>query len=129
MPHDKREDQISNIVIGECLKIHKKVGPGLFESVYEKILYHELTGIGLKVSRQVPIKVWYNSMDFGIGFKADLVIEDLVIVELKSVESILPVHEKQLMTYLKLTGMKLGMLINFDVNLLKNGITRVVNDL
>ncbi len=129
MLHEKREDQISNLVIRECLKIHRSFGPGLFESVYEKILHHELTDIGLIVSRQVPIKVMYNSLDFGIGFKADLIIENLVIVELKSVESILPVHEKQLMTYLKLTGMKLGMLINFDVNLLKDGITRVVNNL
>ncbi|MGZ5247153.1 MAG: GxxExxY protein, partial [Flavitalea sp.] len=71
MLHEKREDQISNIVIRECLKIHRTVGPGLFESVYEKILYHELSEIGLSVNRQVPIKVWYNSIDFGIGFKAD----------------------------------------------------------
>ena len=123
------ENELSRIIVDRCLKIHRTLGPGLLESVYERILLYEMTNSNIKCKRQVAIPVFYESINMDIGFKADLIMEDKVIVELKSVQNILPVHKKQLLTYLKLTGMKLGLLINFNVELIKNGITRVVNHL
>jgi len=101
----------------------------LLESVYEEILFYEITKDGIKCKRQVSIPVLYENIKMDIGFRADMVVEDKVILELKSVENIMPVHKKQLLTYLKITGMKLGLLINFNVELIKNGITRIVNKL
>ena len=121
------ENDIAKIVVDLCLKIHKILGPGLLESVYEEVLVYELKKLGLIVVRQTGIPVVYESVKLDIGFKADVIIENKVILELKSVETILPVHKKQLLTYLKLTNMKLGMLINFNENLIKNGITRIAN--
>jgi GxxExxY protein len=123
------ENQISKIVVDCSYRIHKTLGPGLLESVYLEILSYELKKSGLKTEKEVGISVHYEDIKFDLGFRADLIVENLVIVELKAVENILPVHKKQLMTYLRLTGMKLGMLINFNVNLIKNGIERVVNGL
>jgi len=123
------ENELSKIIVDRCLKIHKKLGPGLLESVYEEVLFYELTKSNIKCQRQVGIPVTYDDITMDLGFRADLVVERKVILELKSVENIMPVHKKQLLTYLKLTGMKLGLLINFNVELIKNGITRTVNKL
>jgi GxxExxY protein len=121
------ENEIAKIVVDLCLKIHKILGPGLLESVYEEVLVYELKKLGLIVVRQTGIPVVYETVKLDIGFKADVIIENKVILELKSVETILPVHKKQLLTYLKLTKMKLGLLINFNENMIKNGITRIAN--
>jgi len=121
------ENQLSRIIVDSCLKIHRTLGPGLLESVYEEVLFYELQKRNLDCKRQAAVPVVYESVEMDIGFRADLVVGGKVIVELKSVESVLPVHKKQLLAYLKLTGMKLGLLVNFNVELIKNGITRVVN--
>ena len=121
------ENEIAKIVVDLCLKIHKILGPGLLESVYEEVLVYELKKLGLIVVRQTGIPVVYETVRLDIGFKADVIIENKVILELKSVENLLPVHKKQLLTYLKLTNMKLGLLINFNENMIKNGITRIAN--
>ena len=121
------ENEIAEIIVEASFKIHRALGPGLFESVYESLLAYELKKFQLKVDRQVTIPIVYNGIRFDEGFRADLVVNDLVIVELKSVEKVVPVHKKQLLTYLKLSGNKLGLLINFGDDLLKNGITRVAN--
>jgi GxxExxY protein len=123
------ENELSKIIVDCCYKIHKTLGPGLLESVYEEVLYYVLIKNGLKCGRQVGVPVTYENIKMDIGFRADIIVEGKVIVELKSVENILPVHKKQLLTYLKLTGMKLGLLVNFNVELIKNGITRIVNNL
>lgn len=123
------ENELSRIIVDCCFKIHKTLGPGLLESVYEEVLYYVLTKNGLKCDRQMGVAVTYENIKMDIGFRADMIVEDKVIIELKSVEKIMPVHKKQLLTYLKLTDMKLGLLINFNVELIKNGITRIVNNL
>jgi GxxExxY protein len=123
------ENEIAKIVVDRCLKIHRALGPGLLESVYEEILLHELIKSGLRSDRQIGIPVFYEGIKKDIGFRADIIIENKVILEIKSVENIMPVHKKQLLTYLKLTGMKLGLLINFNEAFIKDGITRVVNRL
>ena len=127
--NDMHENEIAKIVVDTCFKIHVTLGPGLFESVYEEILYYELTKLGLKVERQKGIPVKWDNLTMDAGFRADLIVENKVIIELKSIESIAPVHQKQVQTYLKLTGLKLGLLINFNVNLIKDGIQRIVNKL
>jgi len=123
------ENDISKTIIGICLKIHKKLGAGLFESVYEEILFHELKLIGLKLDRQKLIPVIWDGVKMDQGFRADLIVENKVIIEIKSVGALAPVHKKQLLTYLKLTNLKLGLLINFNEALIKDGIKRVVNNL
>ncbi len=123
------ENEISKKVLNSCMEIHIKLGPGLLESVYEEILYHELIDKGLKVKRQVPIPVIWKNKHMGIGYRADLIVENKVIIELKSVEMLAKVHPKQLLTYLRLTDIKLGLLINFGAKLMKDGISRVVNNL
>ncbi len=123
------ENEISGIILDAAMKIHQTLGPGLLESVYEVVLAHELERRGLRVERQVPIPVIYEGVHLGEGFRADLVVEGKVIVELKSIEQVAPVHKKQLLTYLRLCGMHLGILINFNVNLLKDGFHRVVDKL
>ncbi|MFC1895733.1 GxxExxY protein [Thermodesulfobacteriota bacterium] len=123
------ENELSKIIVDRSLKIHKTLGPGLLESVYEQVLYHELSKMNLKCERQVGFPVIYDGIEIELGFKADIIVEGKVIVELKSVEKILPLHKKQLLTYLKLTGMRLGLLVNFNTDLIKNGITRIVNNL
>lgn len=123
------ENDISKIVVNTAYDIHVKLGPGLLESVYEEIMFYELDKQGLKVEKQKAIPVIWDDLKMEIGFRADLIIENKVIVELKSVETIAPVHPKQLLTYLKITGLKLGLLINFNEKLIKNGITRIVNNL
>jgi GxxExxY protein len=122
------ENELTKIVVSVAYDIHSKLGPGLFESVYEIIMIHELVHkYGLNVRRQVPIPVVWNSIKMELGFRADLVIENKVIVELKSIEALAPVHHKQLLTHLKLTGIKVGLLINFNEELIKTGIKRIIN--
>ena len=123
------ENEISQIIVNSCFKIHTQLGPGLFESVYEEILYYELIQNSLSVERQKGIPVRWDNLLMEVGFRSDLIVENKVILELKSVEAIAPVHQKQLQTYLKLTGLKLGLLINFNVPLIKDGIQRIVNRL
>ena len=123
------ENEIGQIIVDSALRIHKALGPGLLELVYEVIIEHELENRGLKVKRQVPISIEYDGIKFQEGFRADLIVEDKVIIELKSVENVTGAHKKQVQTYLKLTNKKLGFLINFNTELMKDGITRVVNGL
>ena len=123
------ENDIATQIIDSSLKIHRALGPGLLESVYEEALAYEFTKKNIAYFRQTDIPVHYDGQKLGIGFRADLIIENKVIIELKSVENVQPVHKKQLLTYLKLTGLKLGLLINFNEALLKDGITRIVNGL
>ncbi len=123
------ENSLSKIVVDTCYQVHVGLGPGLFESVYEEVLYYELCLQGLRVKRQYPVPIVWNAVKMELGFRADLVVEDLVLIEIKSVKMLELVHKKQLMTYLKLTGFKLGLLINFNEALIKNGIARIVNDL
>ena len=123
------ENVIGKHVVDVAVQIHRELGPGLLESVYETILAHELRQRGLQVERQVPLAVEYRGLKFDEGFRADIIIEKKVIVELKCVEKFNNAHKKQLLTYLRLTGSKLGYLLNFSESLMKNGITRIVNRL
>jgi GxxExxY protein len=123
------ENELSKIIVDTCYHIHIGLGPGLLESVYEDVLFYELVQKGLIVSRQQNIPLVWKGMKIGQGFRADLIVENKVLIEIKSVEIIAPVHPKQVMTYLKLTGLKLGLLVNFNQALIKNGITRIVNNL
>lgn len=119
---------ITGNILDACIKIHNELGPGLFESVYEKVLFYELTKRTLSVQKQKAIPVVYDSIKFEDGFRADLVVNGLVIVEIKSVDLLSPVHYKQLHTYLKLSNTKDGILVNFNVNLLKDGFHRIFNN-
>ena len=123
------ENELSKIIVDVAYQIHTKLGPGLLESVYEEIMAYELQKLGLQVHRQKGIPVIWEEIKMDLGFRADLIIENKVIIELKSVEILAPVHPKQLLTYLKITGIKLGLLINFNEPLIKHGITRIVNNL
>jgi GxxExxY protein len=124
------ENEIVTVVLDTAFDIHKELGPGLFESVYEAIMMYELTTTyGLKVRSQSPIPVIWKKIKLDLGFRSDLIVENKVIVELKSIEIITPVHPKQVLTHLRLTGLKLGLLINFNEALLKNGIKRIANNL
>lgn len=121
------ENDVAEIVVDACFKIHTTLGPGLLESVYESVLAYELQKRGLSVMRQLALPVVYDGIVLDEGFRIDLIVEDLVIVELKSVETLVPVHKKQLNTYLRLSDKKLGLLVNFGANLIKDGITRIAN--
>ena len=123
------ENEISGIIVDKAYQIHTQLGPGLFETVYESILSHELISEGLRVEKQKPISVKWKGIEMDQGFRADLIVEGKVIIEVKSIDSLADVHKKQLLTYLKLTGIKLGLLINFNEALIKNGIVRIVNNL
>lgn len=121
-------NDITVIIIEESIRIHNDLGPGLLESVYEEILFYRLNKRSLSVKRQTPIPLFYEEVKMDVGFRSDLIVENKVIVEIKSVESIAPVHPKILLTYLKLTGITVGLLINFNEPILKNGIKRIVNN-
>ena len=123
------EYDLSYLIRGAAFKVHSALGPGLLESVYEVALTHELKTIGLEIRNQVVIPFVYAQIRFEIGFRLDIVFNDKVIIEIKSVESLQDVHHKQLLTYLKLTNKKLGLLINFNIVSLKSGIVRIVNNL
>jgi GxxExxY protein len=123
------ENEIARQIVDAAYNIHTKFGPGLLESAYEAILAYELRKRGLRVALQQPVPIVYESVRLEVGYRADLIVEDKVIVELKSVDKIASVHTKQLLTYLKLADKRLGLLINFGDALIKNGIKRVVNNL
>jgi GxxExxY protein len=123
------ENEISGTIVDCAFHIHTKLGPGLLESVYEAVLKHELQKRGFSVVTQQPMPVIWEDVRLEIGFRADMIVGGKVVVEIKSVESVAPVHPKQLRTYLRLMDMKLGLLINFNVPLIKDGIIRVVNNL
>ncbi len=123
------ENEISGIIVDCAFHIHTRLGPGLLESVYEAVLKYELLKRGLTVVAQQPMPVVWENVRLEIGFRADMVVGEKVVIEIKSVETVAPVHPKQLRTYLRLMDLKLGLLINFNVPLIKDGITRVVNNL
>lgn len=125
----KIENKISGTIVDVCFQIHSQLGPGLLESVYEEILFYELQKYELSIERQKIIPVRWESIKMNLGFRADLIVQNKVLIELKSVEQLAPVHYKQVLTYLKLTDIKLGLLINFNSKLIKDGINRIVNDL
>lgn len=121
------ENEIGKIIVDCAVRLHMMLGPGLLESVYEVLLAHLLEKAGLRVRRQVPIPIEFEGIHFDEGFRADLVVEDKVIIELKSVESVSRAHKKQVLTYLKLSGLKLGYLLNFGEAVMKDGIHRIIN--
>jgi GxxExxY protein len=121
------ENELARVVFNCGLKVHRELGPGLLESVYEECLYHELKQLNLNVKRQKEIPIYYKNVKLESGFRADIVINDKLLLELKSVESVSSVHLAQIITYLKMSKIKLGLLINFNEMLFKNGIQRVIN--
>lgn len=123
------ENAIAKIVVDTSINIHKQLGPGLLESAYEAVLAYELGKKGLTVERQVPLPLIWNDVLVAESYRADMIVNQKVIIELKSVERLLPVHKKQVITYLRVSGKKLGLLLNFGAELMKNGIVRIVNGL
>jgi len=123
------EDRIAKEAVDAAVKLHKHFGPGMYETVYKPVLLHELKKRNLTTRNQIPVPLMYEGLTFDVAFKMDVVVNELVILELKSVEKLEPVHFKQLLTYLRLTRLHLGLLINFGESILKNGIHRVVNNL
>ncbi len=123
------ENELAKIAVDAIYRIHRSLGPGLFESVYHAVLVHELKKRNLKVESQVPIPVVWEGVHLDVGFFADIIVEDKLILELKSIEQISQVHRKQLLTYLRLANCRLGLLVNFGAELIRDGITRVVNGL
>lgn len=124
-----RENDLTGVIIGCAMKVHTALGPGLLESAYENCLYYELNKTGLNVGKQTPLPLIYEEVKLECGYRVDLIVESKVIVEIKSVECLNPIHSVQLLTYLKLSNCKLGLLLNFNVLHLKDGIKRVVNNL
>jgi GxxExxY protein len=124
-----RHNEITGGVVDTAMHIHRRLGPGLLESVYRKVLAYELAKRGFRVEQEVPIPVTWEEVHLELGFRADLIVNKMVVVETKSVETISPVHKKQLLTYLRILDMRVGLLVNFNVELLKNGVSRVVNEL
>ena len=121
-------DDINGQIVNAAMKIHTALGPGLFESVYEEVLHYELTKKGLLCERQVSLPVYYENLKMEVGLRADLLVEKIVIAALKSVEMVIPVHKKKLLSYLRLSNLQIGLLFNFNDALLKNGITRLFNN-
>ena len=126
---DKPEERVGRAVVDAAVQVHRELGPGLLESVYEAVRAHELSERGLRVERQVPVAFEWRGMRFNEGFRADIIVDGCVLLELKSVERLHNAHRKQVLTYLRLTGMRLGYLINFGEALIRNGITRTVHQL
>ncbi len=129
--HEEREenmefDELSKKVIGCALEVHKELGPGLLESAYEKCLAHELTLANIPFRLQVPIPLYYKGIELDCGYRADLIVDDKLLLELKSIEELLPIHEAQLLTYMKLAKIRIGLLMNFNVKLLRDGLRRFV---
>jgi GxxExxY protein len=125
--NEMTENEIGKIIVDCAVRLHMELGPGLLETVYEVLLAHLLQEAGLKVERQIPIPIQFRGVHFDEGFRADVVVENKVILELKSVESVSKAHKKQVLTYLKLTDKKLGYLLNFGEGMMKDGISRVLN--
>ena len=124
--YQNRNDPLTGKIIGAAIEVHRRLGPGLLESTYETCLCYELNLAGLKVNRQVPVPIFYRDKKLDSGYRIDMIVEDKVIVEIKSVANLLLVHEAQLLSYLKHNGGGRGLLINFNVKLLKNGIKRLI---
>lgn len=120
------ENDLSAIVIHKAIEVHKELGPGLLESAYQACLYYELMEMGLKVEKEKEIPLYYKGMQMGVGYRADLIVEDLLIIELKTVEELAPIHTAQMISYLKLSELKLGLILNFKKKLLKQGIRCIV---
>ena len=127
MATGRQENEISGMIIGAAIEVHKKLGPGLLESAYEECLCRELHLRGIEFERQVPLPLNYKGIDLDCSYRLDLLVEDKVIVELKSIEGLEPIHEAQMLTYLKLRNAWLGLIINFNVMMLKDGVRRLVN--
>jgi GxxExxY protein len=125
----QRINQLTEKIIGSAIEVHRTLGPGLLESAYEECTSYELTQEDLRIRRQVPLPVIYKGVSLDCGYRMDLLVEDLVVVEFKTVEALLPVHQAQLLSYLKLSGKPVGLLINFHVPVLKDGLKRIVNHL
>ena len=123
------ENEISKVVVDVAFQIHTSLGPGLLESVYQKVMVHELRKLGLDVAEEVPLPVVWDDVKLEVGFRVDILVNQKLVIELKSIERVAPVHKKVLLTYLRLSDCKLGLLINFGEELLKTGISRVVNGL
>ena len=123
------ENELSNIIIGEAIYVHKTLGPGLLESVYKECLYFRLIRRELFVIKEKPIPLIFEEIKMECGYRADLIVENKVIIEIKCVDALADIHKAQTLTYLRLTGIKLGLLINFNVILLKDGLKRIVNNL
>ena len=128
MDEKARLNKITETIIGAAISVHRTLGPGLLESAYEACMVYDLSQTGLKIDRQKPLPLVYRGISLECGYRLDLMVEDEVIVEMKSDEGLLPIHKAQLMAYLRLSGCKVGLLINFNVETLKNGIQRVVNN-
>ena len=122
-----RENAVTDRIISAAIEVHRHLGAGLLESAYQERLCHELSILGMSFERQVPLPVVYKGIQLDCGYRLDLVVEDIIIVEIKAVEDFAPVHHSQLLTYLKLTNKRVGLLINFHVPVLKNGLKRIVN--
>jgi len=125
-PIPVKEENVATAIVNSAFRVHSQLGPGLLESIYEECLTHELKKIPMKVDRQFAVPVVYDGIRFETGLRLDLLVGDCVLVELKAVEKIVPVHRAQVLTYLKLSGLRLGLLINFNVPLIKDGINRIV---
>jgi GxxExxY protein len=123
------ENELSKIIVDCIFKVHKNIGPGLLESAYEECLFYELSRTGLLVERQKPLPLFYETIKMEIGYRLDFLIENKLVIEVKAVEALNDVHKAQVITYLKLSGCKLGLLVNFNVVLIKDGIKRIVNNL
>lgn len=126
---EKIENSIANDVVATSFKIYKALGPGLLESVYDEVLSYELSKLNYNIERQKSIALVYENVKLDVGYRADIIVHNKVIIEVKAVEALAPVHKMQLLTYLKLTDLKLGLLINFNTDLLKDNIKRLVNNL
>jgi GxxExxY protein len=127
-PEKQRLDAITDKIIGAAISVHRVLGPGLLESAYEECLCFELSQMGLKFQRQVPLPVQYKDVTLDCGYRIDIVVENSVIIEIKAVERLIPVHEAQLLSYLKLSKLRVGLLMNFHVPVLKSGLKRIVNN-
>ncbi len=126
MQDSEKKDPLTGKIIGCAIEVHRALGPGLLESTYEECICYELKQRGLSIKRQVSLPVKYKGVSLDCGYRLDIVVDEQVIVELKAVDALEPIHEAQLLTYLKLSGLKIGLLINFNVTLLKEGIKRMV---
>jgi GxxExxY protein len=128
MRENDRLDEISHRIIGAAIEVHRHLGPGLLESAYQSCLAFELKQLGLKVEEQKPLPVVYKQVKLDCGYRLDMVVEDEIIVEIKAIEKLLPIHDAQLLSYLRLTKKRVGLLMNFHVPVLKNGLKRIVNE-
>lgn len=126
---DKKVDDITEAIIGAAIQVHRSLGPGLLESAYEACLEYELLQRGLRIERQKPLPVAYREVRLDCGYRIDLLVEDAVVVEIKAVDHVMPIHEAQMLSYLRLSGYQVGLLINFNTRMLKQGIRRFVNSL